>query len=170
MRSYQWKALQPSPRFTCDREYLNVVAGAELRLALSTHLMVGSPSKHIPLCAHQPAHSPQRKAACFTTRTPRVAVQSSSSLPVAEIKKPRAIHSGLLPYQASMQNLNIICGRVVWTSIWSAQFAFAPSIQRIYQAIIFLQAFSDKFYLCDKFCIFIQFQLLHSRVINLSLN
>ncbi|EGT4269562.1 hypothetical protein DOX69_22505 [Cronobacter sakazakii] len=53
-------------------------------------------------------------------------------LPVVETKKPRAINSGLLPYQASMQTLNIICGRVAWTSIWAAQFAFAPSIHKMY--------------------------------------
>lgn len=50
----------------------------------------------------------------------------------ANIKKPRAINSGLLPCQASMQTLNIICGRVAWTSIWAAQFAFAPSIHKMY--------------------------------------
>lgn len=65
-------------------------------------------------------------------------------------KKPRAINSGL------------VC--------LAALFAFAPSIQRIYQAIIFLQAFSDKIYLCDKFCIFIPLQFLHGRMVYLSLN
>lgn len=65
-----------------------MVAGAELRhigpgdkqLYLSGEL--ASCTERAFLSAHQPAHSPQRKAACFTTRTPRVAVQSSSSLPV----------------------------------------------------------------------------------------
>ncbi len=34
----------------------------------------------------------------------------------------------------------------------------------------FFASFSDKIYLCDKFCITINLQLLHSCMVNLSLN
>ena len=43
----------------CQWLRCDVVAGTDLRLALSTHLMVGSPSKRIPLCSHQSGYSPQ---------------------------------------------------------------------------------------------------------------
>jgi len=35
-----------------------MVTGTDLRHVPSTHSMVGTPSERIPICAHQPAHSP----------------------------------------------------------------------------------------------------------------
>ena len=101
---------------------------------------------------HHLALSPQRKEHFTLTSRPVVSstLAGLNALTCCANEKPRAIHSGL------------VC--------LAALFAFAPSIQRIYQAIIFLQAFSDKIYLCDKFCIFISLQLLHSCMVNLSLN